>query len=150
VHFPRAAEVLALSSTAHLTPHVGGSETILVTEDEVAVRTLTQRMLRSLGYTVLAAADAAEAMRLVARHSGRIDLLLTDVIMPGMSGPRLADEIRLTYPAIRTLYMSGYTHNEIDRSGKLEKNALLLEKPFTGERLALTVRAALEEVSQSV
>lgn len=146
MHFPRAAESALLPAVAPPIRRVGGSETILLTEDEAAVRTLTQRMLRLLGYTVLIAADAGEAMRIVAQHSGRIDLLLTDVIMPGLSGPRLADEIRLTYPAIRTLYMSGYTHNEIDRSGKLEKNALLLEKPFTGERLALAVRAALEDV----
>lgn len=146
IHLPLAAEgSVPPASIARTSPHVGVSETILVTEDEEAVLTLVQRMLGKLGYTVLTARDGEEAIRLVAQHEGLIDLLLTDVIMPGMSGPKLADEIRLLHPGIRTLYMSGYTDNEIDRGGALGENAVLLEKPFTGERLALAVQAALAE-----
>jgi two-component system cell cycle sensor histidine kinase/response regulator CckA len=148
IHLPRAADGSAEPSVAPAAnQRVGGSETILVTEDEGAVRALTQRMLTALGYTVLTASNAEEATLLVAQHPGRIDLLLTDVVMPGLSGPKLADEIRTAHPEIRTLYMSGYTDDEIDRGGRLDERAVLLEKPFTGERLALAVRAALAEQS---
>ena len=145
IHLPRAGEgSMTPSSTARISEHVGGSETILVTEDEDAVRTLVQRLLVRLGYRVLVAVDGAEALRVLAEHDGDIALLLTDVIMPGMSGPALAAEARLCRPGLRTLFMSGYTDNEIVRGGELGENAVLLAKPFTAEHLALAVRAALQ------
>ena len=144
IHLPRALEASAKHfGVTPIIQQVRGIETILVTEDENAVRALVHRILSRLGYTVLTARDADEAMRLVAQHEGPIDLLLTDVIMPGMSGPALAGKIRILRPGVRTLYMSGYTDNEIDRGGALDDNAVLLEKPFTGERLAMAVQAAL-------
>jgi signal transduction histidine kinase len=144
IHLPRTHGSAMPAIAANPAPQtLGGSETILLTEDEAGVRALTARLLRGLGYTVLTASDAQQAAQLLQSHEGPVDLLVTDVIMPGLSGPRLAAEIRRSHPAVRTLYMSGYTNDEIERCGGLGEGAVLLEKPFTRERLDLAVRAAL-------
>ena len=146
IHLPRVAtDKVTPPAMTKVGQQRGSGETILVVEDEDGVRALVQRILVKLGYTVLVAYDAEEAIRVATRHPGPIDLLLTDVIMPGMSGIRLTHEIRLLRPGIRSLFMSGYTVTEIDRTGALAENTMLLEKPFTSERLAHAVRAALGE-----
>ncbi len=126
-----------------------GIETILLTEDEDSVRVLVQRILETRGYTVLPARDAAEALRIHERYARQIGLLLTDVVMPGMSGVDLAAEIQRRNPAIRVLYMTGYAAEDVDRHGVLARGAPLLRKPFTGPALELAVRAVLDTGSLS-
>ncbi|MBA2689048.1 MAG: response regulator [Gemmatimonadaceae bacterium] len=128
-------------------PELGGSETILLAEDEEAVRSLVRRVLENNGYTVLVARDGSEAIRLAAAHADAIDLFLTDVIMPGTGGVELARQIREHCPDTPVLYMSGYNDEDIARRGGLGEHFRLLNKPFTAVELALAVRAALEAKS---
>jgi len=123
-----------------------GTETILLVEDEHSVRMLTQRMLTTLGYTVIAASAGDTAMRAVAEHGESIDLLLTDVVMPAMSGGELAERIRQRLPDIRVLFMSGSTTDAVRRRGVEADDAELLQKPFTSAVLARAVRQALDHV----
>jgi two-component system, cell cycle sensor histidine kinase and response regulator CckA len=122
-----------------------GTETILVVEDEPSVRTLTCAVLRRLGYRVFAARGPNEAVRLVGRIDGQLDLLLTDVVMPGASGPQLARQLAVERPTLKVLYMSGYTDNAIVHHGVLDPGTALLEKPFTADGLAVRVRAVLDQ-----
>ncbi len=122
-----------------------GSETILVAEDEPAVRNLARRILEAQGYTVMSAADAEEALALSRAFQGSIHLLLTDVIMPGLSGPQLAHRIIQERSATRVLYMSGYTDAAIVHHGVLEPGIWYLQKPFSPVGLAEKVREVLEE-----
>ncbi|MEP7327063.1 MAG: response regulator [Gemmatimonadota bacterium] len=120
-----------------------GSETILLVEDEVAVRRLARRVLRSKGYVVLEAANGREALRMVSEHSGQLDLVLTDVVMPGMSGPEMAERLAREQPDLRVLYMSGYADEAIGHHGVLEAGVEFLQKPFTPQDLAQRVREVL-------
>ena len=119
-------------------------ETILLVEDEKAVRELAAWTLERNGYTVLAAGDAAEATQLAQRHERRIHLLLTDVEMPEVSGPQLAQRLASLRPGIKVLYMSGYTDDAVVHHGVLEPGVAFLQKPFTAADLARKVRQALE------
>ena len=121
-----------------------GTETILVVEDEAPVRVVVRRMLERQGYTVLDASNGRDALRLAETAASPIDLVLTDVVMPGQSGRAFAEQLALARPALRVLYMSGYTDDEILRRGLAQPGATFLEKPFTPERLALAVRHALD------
>jgi two-component system, cell cycle sensor histidine kinase and response regulator CckA len=120
-----------------------GSETVLLVEDEAAVRTLASRILRDRGYTVVEAGDGLEALRLAGEYSGEIHLVLTDVIMPGMSGSALVSQIEAARPGIKALYISGYTDNAIVHHGILDSNIAFLEKPFSPNQLARKVREIL-------
>jgi two-component system, cell cycle sensor histidine kinase and response regulator CckA len=100
---------------------VRGHETVLLVEDEPGILEMTTRMLERLGYTVLAAGTPGEAIRLAQEHSGRIDLLMTDVVMPEMNGRDLAKNLLSIYPDIRRLFMSGYTANVIAHHGVLDE-----------------------------
>lgn len=129
----------------------GSRETVLFVEDEVALRDLIHRVLTKGGYTVLAAADGLEALALVESHPGRIDLVVTDVIMPRMSGPELAARLRTRYPAIRILYVSGYTADQLrSQTAALGADAALLAKPFTSDGLLRKVREVLDQPRQPV
>jgi PAS domain S-box-containing protein len=124
---------------------IGGDETILLVEDEEAVRESTTEFLRSCGYTVLAAGNGSEAIQIGAAHPGRrIDLLLTDVVMPGMSGPELADLLRSSRPDTKVLYMSGYAETAMLERGVAELSTVFLQKPFTLAALARRVREVIE------
>jgi two-component system cell cycle sensor histidine kinase/response regulator CckA len=123
---------------------VEGSERILITEDEESLRTLTTRMLEQRGYSVIAAASAEHAIELVEQQPDEIDLLLTDLVMPQMSGRRLADWVRERSPSMRVLFMSGYADEAVTESGALEHGAAFLEKPFSGDDLAQKVRQTLD------
>jgi CheY-like chemotaxis protein len=121
-----------------------GSETVLVVEDEPAVLTLSRRALEMQGYVVLAAADGADALRIVERHGGTIDLLLSDVVMPGLSGRELADQLSVRRPGIRVLFMSGYPGDAVVQHGTLPPGSAFLQKPFSPDGLARKVRDVLD------
>jgi two-component system, cell cycle sensor histidine kinase and response regulator CckA len=124
-----------------------GSETILLVEDEEIVRRMARMILENNGYSVLEAGDVKEALRLCFENSEKIDLLLTDVIMPGMSGRVLTERIAAFCPTLPVVYMSGYTDDAIVRHGILEEDIYFLQKPFTRESLLSKVREALTSVS---
>jgi CheY-like chemotaxis protein len=121
-----------------------GSETILLVEDEDRVRTLAARMLKQQGYTLLTASNAQEAIEICSGHSHPIDLLLTDVIMPGENGVELARKIQAQHEGIRVLYISGYTDDTIGNKGAFEPGVTLLQKPFSPAELAGMVREVLD------
>jgi two-component system, cell cycle sensor histidine kinase and response regulator CckA len=138
-HFPLAART---KDDPALTADGGnvldGTETILVVEDNTALRSLTERILRTHGYTVLGAANGTQARRIAEGHAGDIAVMLTDVVMPDHSGPALAESIRAYRPATKVVFMSGYTAHHDRAAG----NAFL-QKPFTSKQLLATVRAVL-------
>jgi CheY-like chemotaxis protein len=122
-----------------------GSETILAVEDEEEVRKLTVQILKGQGYTVLEASTGEEALKVAKENSGDgIGLLLTDVVMPGMSGPELARSLEPLLPKIKVLYMSGYTDNAIVHHGVLDEEANYIQKPFSLDSLARKVREILD------
>jgi PAS domain S-box-containing protein len=121
-----------------------GHETILLVEDETNLRHLTRQSLEHRGYRVLDAADGSTAIRISQAHPGPIHLVLTDVIMPGMNGRELANQISPQRPETRVLYMSGYTENHIGHNGTLEEGIALLQKPFTLPALQAKVREVLD------
>ena len=124
---------------------VGGSETVLLVEDEAALRSLAQEILRDQGYKVMAAGSGPEALAIAGSHPAAIDLLVTDVVMPGMDGRELADRLLPIHPETRCLFMSGYTDDAIVRRGVREEGMPFLQKPFTIDALALKVREVLDE-----
>ncbi|HEX9582172.1 MAG TPA: response regulator [Gemmatimonadales bacterium] len=121
-----------------------GSETILLVEDEAGVRALARRVLEGLGYDVLEAGDSGPAALLAREFTGPIHLLITDVVLPGSGGRKLAEELAGPRPAMKVLYMSGYTENAIVHRGVLEAKAAFLHKPFTPQDLAARVRQVLD------
>ncbi len=122
----------------------GGSETVLVVEDEEAILELARENLKELGYTVLSASSPEEALRMSAAHAGKIDLLVTDVVMPRMNGRQLAERIGGERAGLKVLYMSGYTADVIAHRGVLEQGVSLIAKPFSLTTLADKVREVLD------
>jgi CheY-like chemotaxis protein len=120
----------------------GGSQTLLVVEDDEDVRKAIVGYLPSLGYKVLAA-HPDDALQLARQHAGGLDLLITDVVMPGVSGPELAQAVRAVQAGLPILFMSGYIDDAITRHGVLESQAPFLQKPFTLAELAAAIRQAL-------
>jgi signal transduction histidine kinase/ActR/RegA family two-component response regulator len=144
IYFPLSSEVAVESATpGSSAPKAKASETVLLVEDEDLVRKSAARILLGEGYTVLAVTGAEEAIALVATHGKSIDLLLSDVVMPGLSGRELWDCIRKTLP-IRVLFMSGYTDDAIVRHGILEGSVPFLSKPFNKLSLLNKVREVLD------
>ena len=137
-----------MDTRAELAPEGGGesrgSETILLVEDQGDVRELTREILEMAGYTVLEAARGDEALRLCRDSAKPIDLLLTDVVMPQMSGPELARHIAELRPGTKVVYMSGYTDDALGHHGVLDPEIVLLPKPFTPESLMQHLRLALD------
>jgi CheY-like chemotaxis protein len=123
----------------------GHGETLLVVEDEAALRDVAGRILSGAGYRVLAAECGIEALELAARHEGAIDLLVSDVVMPGMLGKELAERLTDARPDTRVLYMSGYAQPVLHSQGTLEPGVALLEKPFTADDLLSAVRRRLDD-----
>ena len=145
IYLPRlgeAAEPLSRPAAEDGSP--GGSETILLAEDEDSVRVPSTASLRRLGYTVLVAANGGEALALAEAHPDPIDLLLSDVVMPDMNGRELTRRITARYPTIRVLFTSGYTDDVIARRGVLEPGLQFLPKPYTPPELAQEVRRVLD------
>jgi len=150
IYFPRVEEKESITvETEAEAASEGGSETILVVEDEDALRSAAVMLLQSDGYNVLKADGAATAVTLAQNYPGKIDLVLTDVIMPSMSGVELGEQLKKLRPGIRVLYMSGYAGDQLGAYGQFASDAGLLEKPFTRKSLLKKVRAALDIKSQS-
>ncbi|MGC1936617.1 MAG: ATP-binding protein, partial [Candidatus Acidiferrales bacterium] len=145
VYLPRVREPeLAPQQKPEAMSPVRGSETILLVEDEKGVRELAREYLEQIGYRVLQADNAAQALEIARKHAGLIELLFTDVVMGGMSGRQLAEEMQKLRPEIKILYMSGYTDEAIVHHGILGRGSVLLQKPFTLNSLAIKVRETLE------
>jgi CheY-like chemotaxis protein len=127
-----------------------GRETILLVDDEKALRRLAKRILSENGYRVLEAADGAMALRVAAEEVGEIDLVVTDVEMPNLGGRGMVDELHELSPGMRVLFMSGYTDNEILRRGIRSGETEFLQKPFTAESLRAAVKAVLDKPSTKI
>ncbi|MCX6358475.1 MAG: transporter substrate-binding domain-containing protein [Armatimonadetes bacterium] len=146
MHFPREAhEAPEAPPPTAAAERPGGGETILLVEDERAIRLSTKRLLERLGYLVLVADAPGEALKVALACAGVIDLLLTDVVMPEMTGRELAARLVEQRPGLRCIFMSGYTANVIAQHGVLDEGVRFLPKPFTRDGLAAAVRAALDD-----
>ena len=132
-----------MNARSHQDKIVQGSETILLVEDAQPLRELARELLEENGYKVLEAGNGADAISLADKCQEPIHLLLTDVVMPGMDGQKLAEEINRIRPEIKIMYMSGYTDESIVHRGVLDSELVLLQKPFTRESLTRKVRQAL-------
>ena len=122
----------------------GGSEAVLVVEDDPLVRRYVMTQMEGLGYSTLEAANGADALRVI-DEAGNIDLLFTDVIMPGLNGRQLANEMLKDRPGLRVLFTSGYTENAIIHHGRLDEGVLLLAKPYRKSDMAIMIRKALAD-----
>ncbi len=150
VYLPRAEEPAVTRDVIGAAEiRARGTETILVVEDEAGVRDLARETLSTNGYQVLAASSAAEAIEVVRGHTGEIHLLLTDVVMPGLSGRELAEGLAELHPGIRVLFMSGYADEAVLHHGLLVDSCALLQKPFTMSAMVRKIRAVLDERRES-
>jgi two-component system cell cycle sensor histidine kinase/response regulator CckA len=143
VYLPRVDEVPTTEVRREIKETIKGSETILLAEDEEMVRELSNEVLVAYGYKVLEAANGGAALLICERYEGEIDLLLTDVVMPEMSGPELAQRLKQLRPNMKVLYMSGYTDNAIVHQGVLDEGANFIQKPFAPVSLAEKVHSVL-------
>jgi two-component system cell cycle sensor histidine kinase/response regulator CckA len=146
IYFPLAGETAAAHAAASPAErgNLRGSETVLLVEDDESVRSTTRTILRKYGYDVLEAQSGGDALLLCEQHGGPIQLLLTDVVMPRMSGRVLAERLSAVRPEMKVLYMSGYTDDAVVRHGILDATLAFIQKPITPEALARKVRAVLE------
>ena len=145
VYLPLTDEVPDAPAAAEAAASVRGKETILLVEDEEAVRRLASRTLQAQGYNVLEACDGVAALTLCQRHLPAIDIIVTDVVMPQLSGVDLVHRIRGVRPQLKVLYMSGYTDSTLMRHGIEESEANYLQKPFTPDLLTRKVRDLLDQ-----
>ncbi|MGH7568425.1 MAG: response regulator [Gemmatimonadales bacterium] len=144
MYLPRVeAAVDVAGDAAPVATPVAGTGTILIAEDDPLVRTLARKVLEQAGYAVLVAAGGAEALRLAEEHPGPVDLLVTDVVMPGMNGRELMRQLVQRRPGVRVLYLSGYSDDAVERHGVLDPGTAFMQKPFTPAALAAKVRAVL-------
>jgi two-component system cell cycle sensor histidine kinase/response regulator CckA len=144
VYLKRVAAPAAVDAAPAESKPTGGSGTILLVEDEDDVRELAREILAADGFTVLEAASPGEALRVADRHTGVVDLVVTDVVMPEMSGRELAVVLVQRWPATPVLYISGYSQDAIAEHGVLDAGTTLLAKPFTPDDLRRTVARLLE------
>jgi PAS domain S-box-containing protein len=145
IYLPRSDQpAVSLTRPRRETVLAAGVETILLVEDEPMVMGMVEKILRRAGYNVLTAESGEEALEIAADHQGEIDLLLTDVVMPRMSGGNLARILRDRQPGLRVLYMSGYTEDQVGHHGRIEDGAAFLQKPFQARELAERVRTMLD------
>jgi CheY-like chemotaxis protein len=145
IYLPRVDEApMPIQAAATTTTSLLGTETILLTEDAPALRATAHQILERYGYTVLDAPSSTAALTLARSCAGPIHLLLTDVVMPGMSGRELAERFTAKRPGVKVLYMSGYTDDAVVRHGVLRPGIAYLQKPFTPDTLARKVREILD------
>jgi CheY-like chemotaxis protein len=151
IYFPRVDEgAEEYKRSAEAEDAQQGTETVLLAEDEEVVRKLARRVLEMYGYCVLEAANGGAALLICERHAEQIHLLITDVIMPEMSGRELADRLAHLRPEMKVLYMSGYTDNAIVHQGVLDEGANFIQKPFSTDALARKVREMLDAPTKSL
>jgi CheY-like chemotaxis protein len=143
-YFPRVEKVAEAPAPTPAGPVLGGTETLLLVEDEDGVRDLVREILTAHGYTVVEARHPGEALLIGERRPTRIDLLLTDIVMPEMNGRELAERLTALRPGLRVVYMTGYTDEAVGRHGVRETGVTLLQKPFTPAALARAVREVLD------
>jgi signal transduction histidine kinase len=144
IHLPRVDAPVDTSRAARVVSvPAAGTETLLVAEDEQMVRVLIRKVLEQAGYTVLLASGGAEALQLAARHAGPIQMLVTDVVMPGMNGRELARRLLELRPDTKVLYLSGYADDAVERHGVLDPDTAFMQKPFSPGALASRVREVL-------
>ncbi|MGV3710520.1 MAG: PAS domain S-box protein [Gemmatimonas sp.] len=144
IYFPSLSGAAAMESGSIQAETKGGAETVLLVEDDDAVRRLATTALKRFGYNVIAASTANEAMTIIAEQADSINVLLTDVVMPGMSGPQLVLALREKYPTLKAVFMSGYTDDAVVRHGLLAAEVSFLQKPFTPAGLAAKIREVLD------
>ena len=144
IHLPATTEPIQREPAGRETPRRGGRETVLLVEDAEAVRALERRALEASGYHVLVARDGVEAIGIALQQEGHIDLLVTDVVMPHLTGPQLAAELTLRWPSIRTLFVSGYSE-QVPPAAAGDDAPRLLKKPFSPRQLVDVVRDVLDE-----
>jgi PAS domain S-box-containing protein len=146
IHLPRYdGSGAALPSRANRSTLPGGTETLLLVEDETAVRSSARRLLERHGYSVLEARHGADALRIVDQGEREVDLVLTDVVMPEMGGREMIERLRIRRPALKVLFMSGYTERAITTDGVMPPRTGFVEKPFTMEQLLQRLRELLDE-----
>ena len=145
IYFPMVTEdVDQIKKETFSSGVLHGTEIILIAEDDAMVREMAHDTLKKYGYTVLKASSGKEALQICREYKGDIHLLLTDVVMPGMSGKVLADEIKPLHPDIKVLFMSGYTDNAIVHRGMLDEGIRFIQKPFSPHDLVCKVRQILD------
>ncbi|MBI1848198.1 MAG: response regulator, partial [Candidatus Rokubacteria bacterium] len=144
IYLPRLEDMIVTAEAIPEAPLPRGSETVLIVEDEKPVRELIRDILRLHGYTVLAAREGNEALTIATRHGGAIDIVITDVIMPGLSSRDLVARLAAMRPGIRTLYISGYTDELIGQHELRSVGSDFLQKPFTVDALARKIREVLD------
>ena len=150
IYLPRVDQPVQQSRPSELAPEINrGTETVLLVEDEESVRTLTRSLLEEGGYTVLEASSGIHALEVAGRHSGPIHLLLTDVVMPGMSGRELSQKMIANYPAVKVIYTSGYTGSFSSHEHLFDPGAILIQKPFSRTSLLRQVHDALDFQKES-
>ena len=148
IYLPSVGDVaLAEPSATEVTPRCNGTETILLVEDDPGVRQLMQRTLAGCGYTVFAASTATEAVAFATVTTSPLELLLSDVIMPDLSGPDVAQRVVRRHPQMKVLYVSGFISESVLGSGTLSRHAAFLPKPFTAHALCMKVRECLDTPS---
>lgn len=146
IYFQRYKKKIVSTLKSNSAPAIAqGKETVLLVEDESTILKVMARLLESRGYKVLSAETPVEAIRIASNHQGDIDLILTDVVMPGMSGRELSSKLLSLYPNIKRLFLSGYTASVIAEQGVLDEGVHFIQKPFFGHELASKVREALGE-----
>ncbi|MDP3283501.1 MAG: response regulator, partial [Desulfobacterales bacterium] len=151
IYLPRCKdEKTAIDEPPARSEYLTGTETVLLVEDNEALLKMGKIMLEELGYTVLAADSPNEAFQLAEQYAGDIHLVLTDVVMPKMSGRDLQQQLSILWPNLKFLFMSGYTANVIAHRGILDEGVHFLQKPFHMEVLAAKVREALERPEASL
>jgi CheY-like chemotaxis protein len=144
IYLPRHTGEATVRENRYTDDVKSGRETVLIVEDEAAILNLAKKYLEQNGYTVLAARNPMEAIGIAHDYDGEIDLLLSDVIMPGMDGSQLMEKLGNIMPTIRTMFMSGYSANVIEQRGILDKDIEFIEKPFTMRSLVHRIRRFLD------
>ena len=143
IYLPRVEGVAERHPVPVAHTALGGTETVLLVEDEESVRQLVRETLAAKGYRVVEADNGESGVAVAAKHQGKIDLVITDVVMPGMGGRELVKQLAQTRPETKVLYLSGYTEDAIVSEGTIESGAAFLQKPFTLQNLARKVREVL-------
>ena len=144
VYLPQSVDAGSQGRMARPTVALGGTETVLVVEDELPIRLLVERVLAGSGYRVLLAANGCDALEVMEVHGGQVNLVFTDVVMPDMNGPQLVRRLEESWPQVEVLFTSGFTDDEVFRRGLSEQGAHFLPKPYSATSLQQKVRAVFE------